>query len=116
MPLEIPLDPQAPPADAFTVTLDGSPYQIQLQLNARAQRWTAALLDAGGVPIFSGEPVRTGSPIWTGARAGGPPGLFVVIALGEDKSDAGSASTGELGERVFLLYYTAAERAELEAV
>lgn len=115
MPLEIPLDPAAPPVDAFAVTLDGQPYTIQLQLNARAATWAASLYDASGAPLFAGEPLRTGTPLWGAARVGAPPGRFIVAAIGADKSDAGSASTGELGERVFLLYFTAAELAELEA-
>lgn len=115
MPVEIPLDPAAPASDAFTVTLDGAPYTIQLQLNARAGTWAASLFDASGAPLHAAAPLRTGTPIWSAARAGAPPGRFVVAALGEDKSDAGSAPTGELGERVFLLYYTAAELAALEA-
>lgn len=113
MPLEIPLDPNAPPVDAFTVTLDGTPYQIQIAFNARAGRWSASILDAGGVPIFSASPLRVGTPLWEDAREGAPPGRFVVIALGEDQTDPGAALTGELGARVFLLYYTAAEREAL---
>lgn len=115
MPIEIPLDPSSPPVDAFSVSLDGAPYQIVIAYNVRAARWAAALLTSSGAPIFSGAPLRSAGPLWDAAAELAPPGRFVVIALGADKSDP-SALVGELGERVALLYYTAAELAELEAL
>lgn len=93
------------PATLQTVTLDGERYRIRLTWRARPSggSWYMDLYTAAGAAIALG---RRLSPGW-GPLIGlnlqtAPPGRFYV-------SGADIVSRDDLGSRIFLRYYTAAE-------
>lgn len=105
MPQEIPLNSEAP-VDEFTIVLDGALYRFRILWNGRAERWTAELQDAAGAPLLSSAPILADAPIFEEAVEGAPPGRFLVV----DTEGAGTPpGRDELGARVVMLYYTAAE-------
>lgn len=95
------------------VTLDGAPYLLELQWNARAPGWFLNLFDAEGSPIALGIALvvnaRLGRRI---ADPRAPGGWFFLL----DRSGAGrDPAIDELGSRVELTYRDAADIAELTA-
>lgn len=111
MPLELPLNAEVP-VDVFSVVLDGQLYRFRAMWNARAERWTLEIQTSAGAPLVSAELVQADAPIFALARADLPPGRFLTV----DRSGSGRApGRDELGQRVVLLYFTAAELEEASA-
>lgn len=100
------------PASRQAVTLDGVTIGLRLWWNARAGRWIVDIEDASGAEVASGIGLALGVSLWArfGARSTLPPGALLAV----DTSGAGlEAGRDDLGTRVLLLYYDAAELAAL---
>lgn len=90
------------------VVLEGVGYRIRLQWNARAATWMLDLSSETGEALATGVALRAGVPLTLHLRhrIGMPPGSLILV----DTSDAlGDPTFDDLGDRVRLLYYTAAE-------
>jgi hypothetical protein len=91
-----------------TVVLDGTPFQVLLQWNARDQAWTLGLSLADGTPLLAGMTVV---PFWNflahAADRRLPKGQLVAV----DLTARGDLPTrDDLGTRVRLLYVPEGER------
>ncbi len=90
------------------VILEGVEYVFSFQWNARASAWFMTIRDADDVQIVGSVPIRVDTSMTEHLRnlAGMPPGSFVAIDTTDSGVDPGE---DELGERVRLIYLTAAE-------
>jgi hypothetical protein len=89
--------------------LDGVTYLFTFRWNARRERWTFSIDGLDGTPILTGQTVSLFVPLNRRA-VGGPPG--VMLAIPEDDSTEPPGLL-DLGARVKLQYWTAAEVADL---
>jgi hypothetical protein len=93
------------------VTLDGTPYTLEFRWNEREASWRFSLATAEGDPIASGLKVLPSKVLSLGWRIVDPrrpPGVFAVV----DTSGADSPpGLNDLGKRVQIIYFTAAELA-----
>ncbi len=106
MPVVLPLIPSVPHYDVG-VTLDGTPYIVEVHWNDRDSSWFFSLLDDEGDPIFAGRKIVLGTPIGHRCRdARKPPGAFLVQDLAGTDRDA---TIDDLGVRVMVVYFTAAD-------
>lgn len=107
----IPIDPTFE-LQTFDVELDGSTYQIDLTYNARVDQWFLWLAfrqDTDLVPILSGAGLVADYPILLGVQHPDRP-------LGELRCyRAKDPGRTDLGGRILLLYYDAAEIAAIQA-
>lgn len=86
---------------SLAVELDGSPFTIEVNWNARAESWTASLLDSEGIIAISR--VLCGTRLWDYTNPRLPDGLFTVAA------DSGVApGLLELGSTFKMIYIDAA--------
>ena len=92
--------------------LEGVEYLFSFRYNLRRELWTFSLQALDGTPILTGQTINVGVPLNRRA-VGGPPGVFIAIA---ETDDIDPPMLEELGARVKLMYLTAAEVAELEAL
>lgn len=106
MPQLIPLIPSEA-FYSFSTTLDGVDYQFDVRWNARDAAWYFDILTVDQVMIRAGNKIALGSsPGGRSASENFPEGLFLVL----DTSGAGiDASYEDLGTRVQMYFYTAAE-------
>ncbi len=91
------------------VDLDGVTVTLELRWNVHVGAWYLAVLDADAVDTLqAGIRVVADFPLsayWTGRT---PPGALVAIDTAGDGRDPG---VDDLGSRVVLVYFTAAELA-----
>lgn len=109
--VEIPLDAASPEFTQVT-SLDGKPYVIGLSWSDRSESWYVDVSlqrdNVNADPIALGMRVSIGYPVLAGVQTDGrPPGeIFAVdvsTVLGSDPTRY------DLGTRVRLVYYDAAE-------
>lgn len=92
---------------SFDIDLDAAKFTFDFEWNDRDAGWYFSMADADGVALLSGRRVVLGYPlirIYKGA--GFPPGELVAIDTSSQNQEPGF---GDLGERVKLIYVTAAE-------
>lgn len=96
----------------FSVLLDGVDLTLDVRWNARAGAWMLAVSDADGV-ILAGRRITAGGSLFGRVVSSRLPGgdLMAVDTSGDD-TDPGA---GELGQRVELVYLTAADIAAIDA-
>lgn len=97
---------------SFGVLLDGVDLTLDVRWNARAGAWILAVSDADGV-ILAGRRITSGASLFGRVVSSRLPGgdLMAVDTSGDD-TDPGA---GELGQRVELVYLTAADVAAIDA-
>lgn len=110
MPQEIPTDSLSDDSRQATA-LDGSTYLIDLSWSARSETWYVSVFQPRGdedpTPIVQGIALRINYPVLAGCVAEGrPPGEILAADLAKTGVDP---THEDLGTRVRLLYYTAAE-------
>jgi hypothetical protein len=93
------------------IQLEGVEWLFSHRYNFRRELWTFSIAALDGARVLTGQSVHVGI-ILNRRAVRGPPGLFIAISETADPSPPG---LHELGERVKLMYLTAAEVAELEA-
>lgn len=106
--IPFPAGTEALPFFTITVPLDAVVYTLQFRWNTRAGAYWLTLLDSTGETVILGDMrVITILPMWfnRGANAG-PPGALIFF---DTSGEADGVAFGTLGNRVVLLYYTAAE-------
>lgn len=108
MAVELPLIPSEP-FYTFGVDLEDTSYLIEMRWNGRdvPGAWYMSIMEEDGTPIRMGIKVVLGT--FLGRRsvnAKFPPGLLVAIDLTGKGQDA---TLDDLGTRVVVYYYTAAE-------
>ena len=101
-------------APAFTqnVSLDGTIYRLSLRFNWRGQFWSMGISNAAGVQIMSSVKLVVNyllTEIYI--QDGMPPGYFGVID--PTGIDGTVVDRDTLGDGVFLIYVTEAEREAL---
>ena len=115
MPLNIPIPVQTPPLPAFTsqASLDGATYTLAFQWNERFSQWYLAIFDSTGQTQLMQAVVATANwPLYSPMTVRYPPGALMFV----DTSSSGTnPGLGDLGNRVTLLYLTAADLAALRA-
>lgn len=98
---------------SYQVSLDDVTYTLGLRWNARSETWVLSLLTAAGEPITVGRAVVIGVPLLgriPDPRL--PPGVVMAV----DLTDSGTRpGRDDLGDRVQLVYLSAAEVAEIAA-
>lgn len=110
-PLSLPLR-QDVPAFSYTVDLDGKAYQLSFMWNGRESLWHLGIATAAGAVVLLGLPLAVDFPLLFSMRSNKalPPGEFIVVDL---EGSGGSPGRDNLGTRFEVLYYTAADMAEL---
>ncbi len=91
------------------VELDGVEYLFTFRWNARRERWTFSIDGLDGTPILTGQTVSLFVPLNRRA-VGGPPGAILAVPEDDSRDPPGLL---DLGARVKLQYWTAAELAAL---
>lgn len=92
-------------------TLDGVEYVLRFDWNDREGRWYMTLADRDGEPIANGVKVVCGWPLLRrSADARAPAGMLMAVDQSGQGLDPGLS---ELGGRVPLVYFDAAELAAL---
>ncbi len=112
MPQVLPLIPSVPNYRVGTV-LGTAPFVLDVRWNGRDGAWYLDILDEDA------EPILTGIRVVLGALLGGrsvnpafPPGRLIAADLSGEGRDAG---IDDLGTRVLVYFYSAAEVLELLA-
>lgn len=102
---EIPTPSRDEPFATQRTALDGREYVLSFAWNGREGRWYFGVADESGEPIVSGLKIVPNIPLGRRVRDERmPPGW--IVALSEDDTPP---ALGELGARVRLYYYDAAE-------
>lgn len=104
----LPIDQQGPHFN-FVTELDQVSYGFTFRWNTRDECWRLDLADGNGDPIVSGRKVLINQSLLQGA--GGdrlPPGKLIAFDTGGQNLNPGFE---DLGRRVVLTYFTAAELA-----
>jgi len=97
----------------YEITLDGRDYVMRFVYDARPDTWHFDLLLPDETPLARGVRIVAGIPLlrrYHDAENRMPPGVLVALDLGRDPADPGF----DLVERHRLIYFSAAELAELE--
>jgi hypothetical protein len=89
--------------------LDGEEYLLSFQWNERRARWAFSISGLDGTWILTGQVVSLFVPLNRRA-VGGPPGTLLALPETDDHSAPGLL---DLGARVKLLYFDAADASEL---
>lgn len=107
MPSMLPLVPSIPDY-SFATTIEGASYTFGVRWNASAETWTMSVFDEDGIEIVSALPILLGTHIGRHvSHALFKEGAFVARDLGPGGNiDAG---LDDLGSRVIVVYYTAAD-------
>lgn len=105
MPQVIPVDATLPD-QTLVLTLEGVTYRWRVRWNERAAVWFSYLYDAEADLIATGAVVLDQYLYLRSVDARKPPGVLVAQDTTETLVEAGE---GELGARVRVLYFTAAE-------
>jgi hypothetical protein len=91
----------------LSLELDGVTYLLELRWNSRADAWFLMLYTAEGDLVLGSRKVVTDFPLWGRCRdARRPKGQLLAVDTAGEQLDAGLE---DLGGRVQLLYFTAAE-------
>lgn len=104
MPISLP----APvfPASTYRIALDGVDFRLNWRWNDRMASWYLDLFEADGTPLRLGVRVVLDWPLWGRFRhPARPAGELLAVSL----DGAAEPEAGDLGGRVRLIYYTAAE-------
>jgi hypothetical protein len=116
MPLIIPIETDTAVNDfTLSCSLEGEPIALDLSWSPRSSSWYCSLYRVGAnqerIPIALGRRITVAVPLLRGVTGTNrPPGELLPIdttAKGDDPAH------DELGTRVQLLYYTAAELAAM---
>lgn len=111
MPIELP----APiyPASTYQIALDGAVYRLAWRWLERQRSWYVSLYTADETPLRLGVRVVLDRPLWGRLRGTQrPAGELLAVALPGSEDEPAAA---DLGGRVRLLYYSAAELEALAA-
>lgn len=107
MSLTIPLTPEGSDHFAFTAELDGVTYGFEFLWGYRDSKWYFSVNDAEGEPIVSHRKAVVSFPLLARfKREDLPPGALLLQDTAGGSEDP---ALDDLGTRVQLLYYTAAE-------
>lgn len=123
MPILIPIDRTADDASRFTLQaqLDGATYTLAFRWNERTPRtaidgtvssgsWFMNVLDAEGVnALMVGIRLSVDYPTTKNIVGRTPPGSFVAVDSGAAIGNGVDPGFDDLGNRVKLFYYSAAE-------
>lgn len=91
----------------FQVDLEGTTFKLEFRWNTRAEGWFFRLLDVDDNQILGFERVVLDFPLTSRYRFEAlPPGEFFAVDTTASQVEPG---LDELGGRVLLLYYPAAE-------
>lgn len=88
--------------------LDGTEYLLTLQWNPRRDKWALSLNALDGTDILTGQNIALNLPLNRRA-VGGPPGVLMCIPAAP--ADTAPPGLLDLGTRVELWYFTAADLA-----
>jgi len=102
--------PTTSPSYVRKVQLDGVVFKYRMTWRDRTACWYMDLLTLQGVPIVSGRRVSPGSAIIPRGTPGAPPGIIFC------DGSLDPYAFGDLGASIRILYYSAEERAEFEAI
>lgn len=103
----LPLRTDSTPFYAFGVALEGVSYNFTFKWNTRGSLWTFDVADGAGVALVSGRRVVVGLPLLARFKDPRlPPGQLVAFDTTGAGVDPGLA---DLGTRVTIVYWTAAE-------
>lgn len=106
MPIVIPLRPNLPSYDE-QIQLDGVLYTLQVKWNVRYSTWFLTVLDGNADTVLvGGKAIRANFPLAPYTTARQPPGAQVPVDTSQQGLDP---VLTDLGTRVHLLYFTAAE-------
>lgn len=106
MPVAIPLD-ATDPFYRVGVTLEDIPYILDVRWNGRDGAWYFDLLDVAEDPVRCGIKIVLGAFLGIRSR---DPRMFPGTLVAEDTSgESRDATIDDLGTRVVVYYYTAAE-------
>lgn len=110
--LSIPLRSDLPHFDV-QATLDDVTYTLEFRYNTREGFWYLHILSEGGEPILMGIKCVIDWPLARRTPTPGrPPGILSFIDTSGSRTDPGfdvDLGKGDLGDRVQLLYFEAAE-------
>lgn len=82
--------------------LEGGTYVLQLDWNARAERWCLSIMDAEEAPILMGVPLNINMDIWGRFRMPAlPSGMLMLYDTTGRNEEAGR---DDLGSKAVLLY------------
>lgn len=96
---------------SFEVDLDDVNYSLSFEWNDRDSGWYLSVFSSEGTPLLQGRRVVLGYPLLNlYSLSGLPSGALIAVDSSGKNEEPGS---GDLGERVKLLYFTAAEVAAL---
>ena len=108
MSLLIPTRTDGTQAYSQAVQLDGIAFRLDFSWNGRGKYWKVAIYDAAANLLLS-KAIRVGMPLLARYRDPAfPPGEMVANDTSGQDADPG---VNDLGARVQLVYYTAAEMA-----
>lgn len=106
MSVEIPLRSDLP-AFSLQASLEDVTYTLRLRWNTRTEAWFVDILDAQGeTQYLTGVRLVVNFPLAAYNTGRQPPGSFVAVDTSGTQTDPG---VDDLGDRVRLLYFTAAE-------
>lgn len=106
MPREISFNPDVE-FQALQVELTGVTFGLEFRWNERAAAWFVSLFNADGQGLLSSRRINVGAPVWLRKRTREmPAGQLVAIDTAGRDEEAGLA---DLGRRVQMLYFEAAE-------
>lgn len=106
MPVQLPLEPSIANYDVST-TLDGSLYKLDVHWNPRDSSWYFNISDQFGTLIWGDIRIVLGCILGsTCTDPRFPPGILLAVDTTRSNLDA---SFADLGTRVVVIYYTAAE-------
>lgn len=101
---EIPTFPELE-AYRMTLALDGVSFVLSFRYMARLDSWYGYLYQIDGTPLHTGLRLAAGvEPFRLLKDARRPDGRFALVPHSDDDKDPGE---GELGDRVFLVYFDA---------
>lgn len=112
MPLIIPFQQSLPLYD-FTTVLDSVSYGFHVRWNGRDGAWFFDLMTIDGAPIAMGIKIVLGC--FLGERCTDPNFPAGKMIVGESSGSGLDAGLDDMGSRVNVYYYTAAEVAALQA-
>lgn len=106
MPQVIPLIPSEP-YYSFSMGLDDLTFTFDVRWNSRGEFWVFDLYDSEGEAVQHGNVIMLGNfPLWRVSKANKPSGMFAVVDLSEEGTDA---TFDDIGTRVALYYYSREE-------
>lgn len=108
MPAALPIVPSVPNY-RFSTSLDGTQYVFDVRWNARAESWYLDISDESDEIIARGLRMVLGAAL--GSRSADPRFPAGVLIMFDNEGTGRDAGFDDMGTRVSLLFYTAAELA-----